>query len=132
MAHRRPGLSVPDLDLAGSATGLRGLAALPPLAVAVPFLSFSTTPALVWAGAVVWGVAMGMHESTMRAAVADLVPAGRRGAGYGAFTAVYGLAWLAGAGIIAALYSRSVGDAETFVVAVQIAALGVFVPLWRR
>ncbi len=112
--------------------GLRGMAVLPLLAALVPFLSFSTTPALVWAGAVVWGVAMGVHESTMRAAVADLVPADRRGAGYGAFTAVYGLAWLAGAGIIAALYSRSVGDAETFVVAVQAVALAAFVPLWTR
>jgi MFS family permease len=111
--------------------GLRGMAVLPLLGALVPFLSFSTTPALVWAGAVVWGVAMGVHESTMRAAVADLVPAERRGAGYGAFTAVYGLAWLAGAGIIAALYGRSVSDAETFVVVVQAAALAAFAPLWN-
>jgi MFS family permease len=111
--------------------GLRGMALLPPLAAAVPFLSFSTTPVLVWIGAVVWGAAMGVHESTMRAAVADLVPAGRRGAGYGTFTAVYGLAWLAGAAVIAALYSSSVGAAETFVVAVQAVALAAFVPLWR-
>ncbi|HEY3765764.1 MAG TPA: MFS transporter [Gaiellales bacterium] len=111
--------------------GLRGLAMLPVLAAIVPFLSFSTTPALVWIGAVVWGVAMGVHESTMRAAVADLVPAARRGAGFGAFTAVYGLAWLAGGGLVAALYSRSVGDAEAFVVGVQAAALVAFAPLWR-
>jgi MFS-type transporter involved in bile tolerance (Atg22 family) len=107
------------------------MALLPPLAAAVPFLSFSTTPVLVWIGAVVWGAAMGVHESTMRAAVADLVPASRRGAGYGTFTAVYGLAWLAGAAAIAALYSSSVGAAETFVVAVQAVALAAFVPLWR-
>jgi MFS family permease len=111
--------------------GLRGMVLLPPLGVLVPFLSFSTTPVLVWIGAVVWGVAMGVHESTMRAAVADLVPASRRGAGYGTFTAVYGLAWLAGAAVIAALYSSSVGAAETFVVAVQVVALAAFVPLWR-
>jgi MFS family permease len=112
--------------------GLRGMIVLPPLAALVPFLSFSTTPALVWIGAVVWGLAMGVHESTMRAAVADLVPVSRRGAGYGTFTAVYGLAWLAGAAVIAALYSSSVGAAETFVVAVQVVALGAFVPLWRE
>ncbi len=112
--------------------GLRGMAVLPPLAAVVPFLSFSTTPVLVWIGALIWGVAMGVHESTMRAAVTDLVPASRRGAGYGTFTAVYGLAWLAGAAVIAALYSSSVGAAETFVVAVQAVALAAFVPLWRR
>jgi hypothetical protein len=70
--------------------------------------------------------------SSMRAAVADLVPADRRGAGFGAFTAVYGLAWLAGAGIVAALYSRAVSDAEVFVVAVEAAALAAVVPLWRQ
>jgi MFS family permease len=112
--------------------GLRGMVVLPPLAALVPFLSFSTAPVLVWIGAVVWGVAMGVHESTMRAAVADLVPKARRGAGYGTFTAVYGLAWLAGAAVIAALYSISVGAAETFVVAVQVVALAAFVPLWHK
>lgn len=111
--------------------GLRGMIVLPVLAAAVPFLSFATEPALVCAGAIVWGAAMGIHESTMRAAVADLVPAARRGAGFGTFTAVYGLAWLVGAGVVAALYSHSVGAAETYVVAVQAAALVAFVPLWR-
>jgi MFS family permease len=112
--------------------GLRGMVLLPPLAAVVPFLSFSTTPVLVWIGALIWGVAMGVHESTMRAAVTDLVPTSRRGAGYGTFTAVYGLAWLAGAAIIAALYSSSVGAAEIFVVVVQAVALVAFVPLWRE
>jgi len=111
--------------------GLRGMIVLPVLAAAVPFLSFATEPALVCAGAIVWGAAMGIHESTMRAAVADLVPAARRGAGFGTFTAVYGLAWLVGAGVVAALYSHSVGAAETYVVAVQAAALVAFIPLWR-
>ena len=37
-----------------------------------------------------------VSDEFMRAAVADLVPRERRGVGYGTFTAVYGLAWLAG------------------------------------
>jgi len=65
-----------------------------------PFLSFAHSIPLVILGAVVWGAAMGAHESTLRAAVADLVPAHRRGGGYGTFTAIYGLAWLTGASII--------------------------------
>ena len=51
---------------------------------------------------------IGIQESTMRAAVADLVPDARRGSAYGIFTAVYGLAWLAGSIIIGATYERSV------------------------
>ncbi len=109
--------------------GLAGLVVLPVLAAAVPFLSFSDQPALVWAGAAVWGAAMGVHESTMRAAVTDLVPAHRRGTGYGTFTAVYGLAWLAGGAIIGALYDTSLTDLHLFVLAAQAAALLAFLPM---
>lgn len=112
--------------------GLRALVIAPPLAAVVPFLSFSRTATLVWIGAAIWGAAMGVHESTMRAAVADLVPAARRGTGYGTFTAVYGLAWLAGATIIGALYGHSIGSAIAFTVGLQAAALLVFVPLALR
>ncbi len=58
-------------------------------------------------GAIVWGAGMGVHDSTMRAAVADFVPPHRRGAGHGTFTAIYGLAWLAGAALIGVLYEHS-------------------------
>ena len=111
--------------------GLRGLVIIPLLTAAVPFLSFSTTPTLAWIGAALWGAAVGVHESTMRAAVADLVPASRRGAGYGTFTAIYGLAWLAGSTAIGVLYTRSTASATTFVVVVQMAALVAFVPVAR-
>jgi MFS family permease len=87
--------------------GLRGLVVLPPLSAAIPWLSFSTSTWAVVIGAVVWGAAMGVHESTMRAAVTELVPAHRRGAGYGTFTAVYGIAWLVGAAGIGVLYDHS-------------------------
>jgi MFS family permease len=112
--------------------GLRGLVVVPLLTAAVPFLSFSTKPALVWLGAALWGAAVGVHESTMRAAVADLVPSARRGAGYGTFTAIYGLAWLAGSTAIGVLYSHSTSAATTFIVVLQVAALVAFVPVARR
>ena len=111
--------------------GLRGLAVVPVLGAAVPFWSFSTSVPLVWAGAMLWGAAMGVHESTMRAAVTDLVPRERRGVGYGTFTAVYGLAWLAGAALIGVFYDVSIDTAITFIVGTQIAAALVFVPLVR-
>jgi MFS family permease len=111
--------------------GLRGLIALPVLGAAVPFLSFSTSAALVWVGALLWGAVMGIHESTMRAAVTDMVPRHRRGVGYGTFTAVYGLAWLAGSAITGALYDVSIDDAITFTVAAQAVAVLAFLPLWK-
>jgi MFS family permease len=110
--------------------GLRGLVVAPVFTALVPFLSFSTTPAVIWIGAAIWGLGLGVHESTMRAAVADLVPRSRRGAGYGTFTAIYGLAWMAGGTLIGALYGHSVGSVETFVVITQVVALIAFVPVF--
>jgi MFS family permease len=112
--------------------GLRGLVALPPLAVLVPLLSFSSTTVLFVVGAIVWGAGMGIHDSTMRAAVADFVPAHRRGAGYGTFTAIYGLAWLAGAAIIGLLYEHSTTAVVLFIGVVQTVALALLVPMLRR
>jgi MFS family permease len=104
---------------------------LPVVGAVVPFWSFSTSVPLVWLGASLWGVVMGVHESTMRAAVADLVPRARRGVGYGTFTAIYGLAWMAGAALIGVLYDSSIDRAITFIVVVQAVALVAFVPLLR-
>ena len=111
--------------------GLRGLVAVPLLSAVVPLLSFTTSVALVWAGAVLWGLSLGVHDSTMRAAVADLVPAHRRGAGYGTFTAVYGLAWLAGSATIGLLYDSTVHAAIGFMVAAQLLAVLAYVRLLR-
>ncbi|MBV9293723.1 MAG: MFS transporter [Frankiales bacterium] len=112
--------------------GLRGLVALPFLAAVVPWLSFSTSALAVTVGAIVWGAAMGVHESTMRAAVTDLVPASRRGTGYGMFTAIYGLAWLVGAAMIGVLYSHGRTTIVTAVVVVQAVAVVLLVPLVSR
>jgi MFS family permease len=112
--------------------GLRGLVITLPLTAAIPALSFSTNSTAVWIGAGVWGVVMGIHGSTLRAAVADMVPRSRLGTAYGIFTAAYGLAWLAGSTIIGALYDRSVSATLYFTVATQILALALFVPLVRR
>jgi MFS family permease len=106
--------------------GLGGLIVALPLTAAVPALSFATHPAAIWAGATVWGAAMGIHESTLRAAVADLVPPGRRGTGYGIFAAAYGLAWLAGSTIIGAIYSHSTSATITYTLLTQTAALAIF------
>jgi MFS family permease len=109
--------------------GLKGLVVLPLLGALIPFWSFSTSVTLVWLGAALWGLVMGIHESTMRAAVADLVPRERRGVGYGTFTAIYGLAWLAGAALIGVFYDVSIHAAIIFIVSIQVLALLSFVPL---
>ena len=103
-----------------------------PLTAVIPVLSFSTNATWVWIGAGIWGVVMGIHGSTLRAAVADMVPRARLGTAYGIFTAAYGLAWLAGSTIIGALYDYSIAATVYFTLATQILALTLFVPLTRR
>ncbi|WP_457945941.1 MFS transporter [Pseudarthrobacter sp. alpha12b] len=106
--------------------GLKVLLVLPVLAAAVPWLGFSNNTALAVTGALVWGAAMGVQESTMRAGVAGLAPAARRGSAYGMFTACYGLAWLAGSFLIGLLYEYSIPALAVTVTAVQVAAMVVF------
>ena len=66
-----------------------------------------------------------MQESTLRAAVADLVPAVRRGTAYGIFAAGYGVATLCGGVLAGALYGRSVPALIAFTAAVQAVALAL-------
>ena len=111
--------------------GMRGLVVVPFAGALVPWFSFSHSVVAVVVGAVLWGGAVGVHESTMRAAVTDLVPQARRGAGFGTYTAIYGLAWLVGAAGIGVLYSHGRVAIGVTIGAVQLVALGLFVPLLR-
>lgn len=110
--------------------GRASLAAVPVLSAAVPILAFQTTPALAITGILLWGVVLGIQESTMRATVADLVPARRRGTAYGVFAAGSGTATFAGSTLIGLLYAHSVTATITVTAAIQAAALLLF--LTRR
>ncbi|GAA1801985.1 MFS transporter [Actinomadura chokoriensis] len=103
--------------------GLRVLVVLPVLAGAGTALAFTGSPAPALAGAGLWGAAMGVQESTMRAAVADLVPAPRRPTAYGVFAAAYGIAWLAGGAGLGALYGHAPAALAPTVLSVQALAL---------
>jgi MFS-type transporter involved in bile tolerance (Atg22 family) len=99
----------------------------PGLAAAIPWLGFSNNTPLAVTGVLLWGAAMGIQESTMRAAVAELAPAGRRGSAYGIFTACYGIAWLAGSVLIGVLYEQSVFALAVVLTVIQAAALAIFI-----
>ncbi|GAB1340505.1 MFS transporter [Streptomyces sp. E-15] len=103
--------------------GPRVLVALPVLTAAVAALGFRDTVPIAVAGSLVWGAAMGIQESTLRATVADLVPSGRRATAYGLFAGVVGVASLAGGALIGGLYGYSIPVLVTVVVAVQALAV---------
>jgi MFS family permease len=112
--------------------GLISLVALPLLTIPIPFLGFSKGYALAVAGVALWGGVMGIHETIMRAAIADLTPIKRRGFAYGIFNTAYGGAWFAGGVVIGILYEHSVGSLIAFAIVMQLAALPLVPFLYRR
>jgi MFS family permease len=83
-------------------------------------------------GAAVWGLGIGVHESIIPAAVAPMVPQGRRASAFGLFTAGYGVFWFLGSAAIGILYDHSVIATVVFCVIVQLAAVPVFVWVSRH
>ncbi|HPC84282.1 MAG TPA: MFS transporter [Thermoanaerobaculaceae bacterium] len=105
--------------------GLPVLAVVVAASAAFAPLVFLGGAGLVLLGMICWGVGMGAQESIMRAAVAELVPAGRRGAAYGLFNAGYGLAWFLGSALMGLLFDLSVGWLVAFSMAAQLVAVPV-------
>jgi hypothetical protein len=111
--------------------GGRGLLVLPFLVAAVPALAFAGSLGLVLVGVLVWGAATGLQDSTVKALVAQLVPARRRATGYGFFAAVQGVAALAGGALAGGLSARSVPALVVVVAVGQLAALVLLVRTLR-
>lgn len=88
--------------------GTRVLLCLPFVCGAVPFFAYTDSLALVIVGIVLWGVSLGIQESTMRAAVADMIPLSQRATAYGLFSVFVGVGSLLGGVIAGGLYTVSV------------------------
>lgn len=103
--------------------GARVLVVLPILGAAIPVLAFGNALPWIITGALLWGAAVGIQESTMRAVVADLVGPERRATAYGMYAALIGVAAALGGTITGVLYEVSIPALIGVVVAVQAAAL---------
>ena len=105
------------------------LLALPPMVAAWPVLAFGGTLAVVVPGILLWGAAVGVQDSTVKALVADLVPRERRATAYGVFAGVQGAGALLGGIAAGAAYDRSVPALVIGVVALQVIALVLLLPV---
>lgn len=108
-------------DRAGAAV----LLGLPLLIAAVPVLALAPGAGLVLAGVLVWGVATGIQDSTVKALIADLVPEFRQGTAYGVFAAFQGAGALAGGALYGALFDSR----PLLIAAVAFLQLSAFVVL---
>ncbi len=107
------------------------LLAVPLLTAFVPGFTLGGTIVVVIVGVVIWGLATGVQDSTVKALVADVVPAAQRGSAYGWFAVFQGLGALAGATVAGALYER-LPVLVVLVVVLQGAASVLLVVVLRR
>jgi MFS family permease len=112
--------------------GPRTLLALPVLVAAVPPLALSGGLAAVTTGVLVWGAAVGLQDSTVKALVADLVRPDRRATAYGMFAAVQGAGALVGGIATGALYEHSARALVIAVAGSQLLATVLLVVVSRR
>lgn len=88
--------------------GTKVLFALPLISAAIPWFAYSTNIGIILVGVLLWGASLGIQESTMRAAVSDMVPSDRRATAYGMFSVAIGIGSLLGGAMAGTLYSISV------------------------
>ncbi|BBH67378.1 major facilitator superfamily protein [Actinoplanes sp. OR16] len=105
--------------------GARVLYALPALAAATPALALSGSTAAIITGTMLWGAAVGVQDSTVKALVADLVAAPRRATAYGVFAAIQGVAALAGGALAGGLYEHSIPLLAAILAVMQLIAAGL-------
>jgi len=113
-------------------SGLSVVLILPVASFAAVPLSFAGSTPAVWAGIALWGAALGVQESVMRAVVADLVPVEVRGIAYGIFNMGSGLAWFAGSTAMGLLYDAGVRWVVAFAAVAQALAVPLLLVLLRR
>jgi len=122
------------------AMGVDGLAALAfgtlydrkgmPVLIAASLVSVPVAPLVflggfraALGGAVLWGIGMGAQESIMKAVVAAMTPAARRGTAFGTFNMSFGIFWFLGSALMGVLYDHSRPALVIFSVAVELLAV---------
>ncbi len=113
--------------------GLISLVIVPGLTLFVPFLGFASRQFwMIILCVIIWGIIMAIHETTMRAAVADISQISKRGTGYGIFNTLYGAAWFTGGSLMGLLYQTTFWAIPLFVLILEIVAIGFFVLLRKE
>lgn len=112
--------------------GLNTLFAVPFLTLLVPLSGFSKSAVLIGLSLVLWGSVMAVHETTMRAAVADIAQIHKRATGYGIFNTIYGAGWFVGGTLLGWLYQTALSFLPWVVLFLEGCAAATFWALVRR
>ena len=76
-------------------------------------------------GMMLWGIGLGVQDSSLKAVLAGVIPPEKRSTGFGLFDTGFGIAWFLGSAIMGLLYDRSLPALVAFSTMLQLAALPV-------
>ena len=93
------------------------------LALPLGFLGGSSSAI---AGVACWAAGLGVQDASLRSGIAQVVSMNKRGAAFGAFNGVYGVAWFVGSAAMGMLYDRSLMALVVFGMVFQLAAAAAF------
>lgn len=111
--------------------GFLSLIIIPVLTIPIGILGFSQSQVLVIIAVVLWGAVMGIHETIMRAAIADIISSNHRGKAYGILNTLYGVAMLIGGAAMGFLYEMSPNNIVVFVLGIEVSALTAFLYFFK-
>ena len=89
-------------------------------------LGFLGGSAAAIGGVACWAVGLGAQDGCLRPGIAQVVSMNKRGGAFGAFNAIYGVAWFLGSAAMGLLYDHAVVALVVFGVAAQAAAAAMF------
>lgn len=110
-------------------SGLKTLVLVPILTFLSVFLAFGYNPI---AGIILFGIVMGMQESVIRAAVADIVKAEKRATAYGIFHSGVGFGFFIGGAFVGYFYEFSIDLVLLYSLIVELLAVAFLVKLLRN
>lgn len=109
--------------------GLISLIVIPFLTILIPPLVFSPVYTFILIGIILWGMVMGIHETIMRATIAEITAIQQRGTAYGIFNSTYGVSRFLGSTIMGFLYAISPFYIVLFAVVLELISLPIFFKL---
>jgi len=115
-----------------NSSGLFVLLAIPILAAFVPLFVFSSTLMLIISGIVLFGLVVGVQETILKAAVADMTPIKKRSTAYGIFNVSFGLAFFIGSFLAGLLYDYSITILVASFAVIELMAIPIFYKMIRE
>ncbi|MFW9972021.1 MAG: MFS transporter, partial [Candidatus Odinarchaeota archaeon] len=95
-------------------------------------LVFSNSVLLVIIGVIFWGIIMAIHETIIRAAIAQLIDPELRGRAYGIFYVVYAVSFLIANALIGYILDISIIYVLFYVIGCEIGAIIILVYLLKK